>query len=119
MFQIKHPSSVIQREIKWRYPINSLTTIRKCTTLLKMQPHDTQSTRENVTPSSGTSLLAPYKEYPQGGGQVMLFLTLENTIKGICCACFCKTEILISFCWVRDDPDLIISCHLQPGMNKD
>ena len=68
MFQIKHPSSVIQREIKWRYPINSLTTIRKCATLLKMQPHDSQSTRENATPSNGTSPLAPYKEVPPRGG---------------------------------------------------
>ena len=30
-------------------------------TLLKMQPHYSQSSRENATPSSGTSLLASYK----------------------------------------------------------
>ena len=31
-------------------------------TLLKMRPHSSQSSRENVTPSSGTSPLASYKE---------------------------------------------------------
>ena len=31
-------------------------------TLLKMRPHYRQSSRENATPSSGTSLLASYKE---------------------------------------------------------
>ena len=33
-------------------------------TLLKMRPHDSQSSRENVTPSSGTSPLASYNEVP-------------------------------------------------------
>ena len=31
-------------------------------TLLKMRPHYSQSSRENATPSSGTSPLASYKE---------------------------------------------------------
>ena len=31
-------------------------------TLLKMRPHYSQSSRENATPSSGTSQLASYKE---------------------------------------------------------
>ena len=34
-------------------------------TLLKMQPHYSQSNRENATPSSGTSPLASYKEVPR------------------------------------------------------
>ena len=33
-------------------------------TLLKMRPHDSQSSRENATPFSGTSPLASYKEVP-------------------------------------------------------
>ena len=33
-------------------------------TLLKMRPHDSQSSRENATPSSGTSPVASYKEVP-------------------------------------------------------
>ena len=33
-------------------------------TLLKMGPHDSQSSRENVTPFSGTSPLASYNKVP-------------------------------------------------------
>ena len=33
-------------------------------TLLKMRPHDSQSSRENAAPSSGTSPVASYKEVP-------------------------------------------------------
>ena len=33
-------------------------------TLLKMRPHDRQSSRENVTPSCGTSTLASHNEVP-------------------------------------------------------
>ena len=33
-------------------------------TLLKMRPHDSQSSRENANPSSGTSPVASYKEVP-------------------------------------------------------
>ena len=35
-------------------------------TLLKMRPHYSQSSRENATPSSGTSPVASYKEVPPG-----------------------------------------------------
>ena len=34
-------------------------------TLLKMRPHYSQSSRENATPSSGTSPSASYKEVPR------------------------------------------------------
>ena len=37
-------------------------------TLLKMRPHYSQSSRENATPSSGTSPLASYKEVPPPEG---------------------------------------------------
>ena len=33
-------------------------------TVFKMRPHYSQSSRENATPSSGTSPLASYKEVP-------------------------------------------------------
>ena len=36
-------------------------------TLLKIRPHYSQSSRENATPSSGTSPLASYKEVPHKG----------------------------------------------------
>ena len=35
-------------------------------TLLKMRPHYNQSSRENATPSSGTSLIRKYPPSPQG-----------------------------------------------------
>ena len=37
-------------------------------TVLKMQPHYSQSSRENATPSSGTSPVASYKEVPPPPG---------------------------------------------------
>ena len=37
-------------------------------TLLKMQPHYSQSRRENATPSGGTSLLASCKRVPPSPG---------------------------------------------------
>ena len=36
--------------------------------LLKMQPHYSQSSRENVALTSGTSLVASYKEVPPHPG---------------------------------------------------
>ena len=39
-------------------------------TLLKMRPHYSQFSRENVTPSSGTSPLASYKGVPSPGANV-------------------------------------------------
>ena len=33
-------------------------------TLLKMRPHDSQSSHENTTPSTGTSPLGSYEEVP-------------------------------------------------------
>ena len=37
-------------------------------TVLKMQPHYSQSSRENAIPSSGTSPVASYKEVPPPPG---------------------------------------------------
>ena len=61
----KHPGTFANR--KWEdlsYPKNlkMRDTIRVA--LLKMQPHYNQSSRENATPSIGTSPLASYKEVP-------------------------------------------------------
>ena len=57
--QYKHSGTFANRkyeEQKMREPI--------LVTLLKIRPHYSQSTRENATPSSGTSPLASYKEEP-------------------------------------------------------
>ena len=47
-------------------------------TLLKMQPHYSQSSRENVTPSSGTSLLAWNQSDPAEGKEASLVLNSES-----------------------------------------
>ena len=51
----------------YRYMKNSLH-LTMCdpilVTLLKMRPHKSQSSRENATPSKGTSPLASYKGVP-------------------------------------------------------
>ena len=48
-------------------------------TLLKMRPHYSQSSRENATPSSGTSPVASYKEVPPEFG------TKKETLKQLHC----------------------------------
>ena len=50
--------------IEFSYPKNPKMCDPILVTLLKMQPHYSQSSRENATPSSGTSPLASYKEVP-------------------------------------------------------
>ena len=46
------------------YPKNPKMCDPIVVTLLKMRPHYSQSSRKTATPSSGTSLLASYKEVP-------------------------------------------------------
>ena len=46
------------------YPKNQKMCDPILATLLKMRPHYSQSSRENATPSRGTSQLASYKEVP-------------------------------------------------------
>ena len=43
-------------------------------TLLKIQSHDSQSSRENATPSSGTSPLASYKKVAPGNKMQNFYL---------------------------------------------
>ena len=50
--------------MEFSYPKNPRMCDPIQVTLLKMQPHSSQSSRENATPSSGTSPLASYKEVP-------------------------------------------------------
>ena len=47
-------------------------------TLLKMQPHYSQSSRENATPSSGTSPVASYKEVPPPGAPLDTITLINN-----------------------------------------
>ena len=52
-------------------------------TLLKIRPHYSQPSRENVTPSSGTSQLTFYKEVALLPGEGWMVLAIENYDYGI------------------------------------
>ena len=54
--------------IEFSYPKNPKMCDPILVTLLKMQPHYSQSSRENATTSSGTSPLASYKGVPPPPG---------------------------------------------------
>ena len=59
-------------------------------TLLKMQPHYSQSSRENATPSSGTSPLASYKgSTPPGSKSYVIVMVCI----GIVVSCSCKDVV--------------------------
>ena len=63
--QYKYPDRFANRKYEQlSYPKNPKMCDPILVTLLKMQPHYSQSSRENATPSSGTSPLASYKEVP-------------------------------------------------------
>ena len=66
--QYKHPGTFANREYE---ELPYLKNQKMCdpipVTLLKVRPHDGQSSRENATPSSGTSPLASYNEVPLSG----------------------------------------------------
>ena len=63
--QYKHSDTFPNRKYgELSYPKNKKMCDPILVTLLKMRPHYTQSSRENATPSSGTSPLASYKEVP-------------------------------------------------------
>ena len=57
-------------------------------TLLKMGLHYSQSSRENATPSSGTSPLGSYKEAPPpprgGGGQFLDWESMNVEVRFEC-----------------------------------
>ena len=52
-------------------------------TLLKMRPHYSQSSRENATPSSGTSPLASYVGVPSPGAKSAIYKLLTEILYGI------------------------------------
>ena len=79
-------------------------------TLLKMRPHYSQSSRENATPSGGTSPLASYKEVPLPPGlntqqTGKIFYTNTETIGDlICCMTSRRSLAFICACYkVRRD----------------
>ena len=77
--QYKHSGTFANRKYEeLSYPKNQKMCDPILVTLLKMRANS-QSSRENVTPSSGTSPLASYKEVPPGGAPNDSFLL--NTLK--------------------------------------
>ena len=63
--QYKHSGTFANRKYEeLSYPKNQKMCDPILVTLLKMRPHDSQSSRENVTPSCGTSTLASHNEVP-------------------------------------------------------
>ena len=79
--QYKHSGTFANRKYEeLSYPKNQKMCDPILVTLLKMRANS-QSSRENVTPSSGTSPLASYKEVPPGGGGSPNDSFLLNTLK--------------------------------------
>ena len=61
--QYKHSCTFANRKYEeLSYPKNPKMCDPILVTLLKMRPHSSHSSRENATPSRGTSPLASYKE---------------------------------------------------------
>ena len=68
--QYKHSGTFVNRKYEeLSYTKNQKMCDPILVTLLKMRPHYSQSSRENATPSSGTSPLASYKEVHPTPGQ--------------------------------------------------
>ena len=72
--QYQHSGTFANRDNrKWEefffYPQNPKMCDPILVTPLKMQPHYSQSSRENATPSSGTSPSVFYKEVPPPGSR--------------------------------------------------
>ena len=66
--QYKHSGTFANRKYEdLSYPKNQKMCDPILVSVLKMRPHYSQSSRENSTPSSGTSPLAYYKEVPLPG----------------------------------------------------
>ena len=63
-FHLQYKYSGNRKYEQLSYPKNPKMCVPILVTLLKMQPHHSQSSRENATASSGTSPLASYMEVP-------------------------------------------------------
>ena len=62
----KHSATFANRKYEeLSHPKNQIMCAPILVTLVKMRPHYSHSSRENVTPSSGTSPLASYEEVPR------------------------------------------------------
>ena len=76
LFNRDHFESLFK--IEFSHPKNPKMCDPILVTLLKMRPHSSQSSRENATPSSGTSPLASYKEVTPPGDRGFLFQSVQT-----------------------------------------
>ena len=73
----KHSDTFANRKYEeLSYPKNQILCDPILVTLLKMRPHYSHSSRENATPSSGTSPLASYKGVPSPGYKTTIVIRL-------------------------------------------
>ena len=88
----KHSGTFANRKYEeLSYPKNQKLCDPILATLLKMRPRYSQSSRENATPSSGTSPLASYKEVLPPGGT--MFDVCERLVPVLChCCSFYKPD---------------------------
>ena len=76
----KHSHTFANRKYEeLSYPKNQIMCDPILVTLLKMRPHYSHSSRENATPSSGTSPLAFYEEVLIALIDLTIFVTVFNT----------------------------------------
>ena len=84
-----------------------------------MRPHNSQSSRENATPSSGPSLLASYKEVPPPPGLYAAFIIHWNVdhnslswVNGMCLLKFLMWHsiCLLKVCLLRTFMDEVTHC---------
>ena len=101
--QYKYPGTFANRKYEQlSYPKNPKMCDPILVTLLKMQRHYSQSSRENETPSSGTSPLASYKEVPPPPAPYYLFwidhLVVKSSFKRRAVKLSVKCSGQTSFC---------------------
>ena len=86
-FDLRYKHSGMFANLKYEglpYPKNQkMSDLIPLVTLLKMQPHDSQSSRENATPSSSSSSLGSNEEVPLLGFRVdcMYFISKLVTVR--------------------------------------
>ena len=79
--QLKHSGTFANCNEELSYLKNQKMCDSILVALLKMRPYYSQSSRENVTPSSDTSPLASFKEVPPSPGKIPEATTLNAKVE--------------------------------------
>ena len=76
--QYKHSGTFADRKYEeLSYPKRAENVRPHSSNSLKMRPHYSQSSHENLTPSNGTSPLASYKEVPSLGYKLLVYMLVK------------------------------------------